>query len=155
MLQEPMLELPIILQVATELTCIDFSGNPMSSLPENCKKNAANMITLLKTLLSIRKTHEIRADYHWDSDTLSFLLERSDACILQATLQNLRLSQHPNQILCHNLVILDLSHNCIDHISQELLRLSALKSISLAHNVIQICKLQDVSLSCIHVLQRF
>ena len=155
MLQEPMLELPIILQVNTELTCIDFSGNPMSSLPENCKKNAANMITLLKTLLSIRKTHEIRADYHWDSDTLSFLLERSDGCILQATLQNLRLSQHPNQILCHDLVILDLSHNCIDHISQELLRLSALKSISLAHNVIQICKLQDVSLSCIHVLQRF
>ena len=37
----------------------------------------------------------------------------------------------------------------------EVLRLSALKSISLAHNVIQICKLQDVSLSCIHVLQRF
>ncbi len=146
MLHEPMLELPMVLEVAVELTCIDFTGNPMSSLPESCKKNAKNMITLLKTLHSIKQNREIKAGNLWENDTLEFLLDRSNSCIIQATLQNLGLTEHPKGIMLHDIVVLDMSHNCIDHISKDLFRLTALKSLILSHNMIQACNLDEVRL---------
>jgi Leucine-rich repeat (LRR) protein len=152
MLHEPMLELPLILEVAADLACMDFSGNPMSSLPEGCKKNAENMIMLLKTLLSIKQTREINAGSDWEKDALVFLLVRSNACITQATFHNLGLTQHPKDIFLHDVVVLDLSYNCIDHISKELFRLSALKSLSLSHNIIKACNLDEVSLNCLLAL---
>jgi hypothetical protein len=120
MLTEPILELPTILEAAKDLRCIDFTGNPMSSLPESCKKNAAIMLELLKTLQSILSTREIMAECDWESDVLAFLLTRSEACILKATIQNLGLTQHPKDIMLHDVVVLDLSRNKIDRISKEL-----------------------------------
>jgi len=146
LLDQPMLELPIILEVAKDLRCIDFSGNPMTFLPENCKKNAANMLVLLETLLLVVRTREITAVHGWDSDTLSFLLSRSDACILRATLQNVGLIQHPQELMLHDIVVLDLSSNCIETISKQLSHLTALKSLNLSKNVISVCKEADVSL---------
>jgi Leucine-rich repeat (LRR) protein len=154
MLQEPMLELPIILEIAKDLRCIDFTGNPMSLLPKSCKNNAPNMLELLKTLLSIKTTGEIMADHFWESDTLGFLLTKSAGCLLIATFQNLGLLQHPKDIMMHDVVVLDLSRNCIDHISTELSQLSALKSLSLSNNVIKACKLEDVSLSGLMLILR-
>lgn len=148
MLKEPILELPTILEAAKDLRCIDFTGNPMSSLPESCKKNAAVMLELLKNLHSILRTREIMAECDWESDILAFLLTRSEACILKATIQNLGLTQHPKDIMLHDVVVLDLSRNKIDRISKELYQLSNLKSLSLAHNVITSCTLDDVSCSC-------
>jgi hypothetical protein len=151
MLQEPILELPIILEVAKDLRCIDFTGNPMSLLPEHCRKSAANMLDLLKILLSITRTREIVADCVWESDTLVFLLTKSDSCIQKATLQNLRLFQHPKDIMLHDVVVLDLSYNNINLIAKELSQLTALKSLNLSHNVITTCKFDDVSLDSLNV----
>ena len=103
------------------------------------------MIMLLKNLISIKQTGKIRADKLWGNDIIAFLLFRSNACILQATLQNLGLTQHPKDILLHNVVVLDLSYNCIDCISRELLRLTALKSLNLSHNIIKAFDLDEVS----------
>ena len=146
-LHQPILELPAILENAKDLRCIDFSGNPMTFLPETCKKNAANMLILLRTLLSIVRTREVSADQDWDSVTLSFLLTRSDACILRATLQNVGLVQHPKELMLHDIVELDLSRNRIETISKELSQLTTLKSLNLSHNAIAVCKHDDVSLS--------
>jgi Leucine-rich repeat (LRR) protein len=145
-LQEPMLELPIILEAAKELRCIDFTDNPMSLLPESCKKNPTNMLALLTILLSITKTREISAQCAWESDTLEFLLTRSGSCITNASFQNLGLIDFPRDIILHDVVLLDLSHNRIKQISAQLSRLSALKSLILSHNDITTCKLEDVSL---------
>lgn len=146
LLQEPMLELPTILEVAKDLRCFDFSDNPMLLLPENCQKNATNMLQLLKILLSITKTREISAQCAWESDTLEFLLTRSGSCIKNASFQNLGLIHYPRDIFLHDIVVLNLSHNSINQISAQLSRLSALKSLILSHNAITTCKLEDVSL---------
>jgi Leucine-rich repeat (LRR) protein len=146
LLQEPMLELPIILEVAKNLRCFDFSDNPMSLLPESCQKNATNMLQLLNILLSITKTREISAQCAWESDTLEFLLTRSGSCIKNASFQNLGLIHYPRDIVLHDVVVLNLSHNRINQISAQLSRLSALKSLILSHNAITTCKLEDVSL---------
>jgi len=146
LLQEPMLELPIILEVAKNLRCFDFSDNPMSLLPESCQKNATNMLQLLNILLSITKTREISAQCAWESDTLEYLLTRSGSCIKNASFQNLGLIHYPRDIVLHDVVVLNLSHNRINQISAQLSRLSALKSLILSHNAITTCKLEDVSL---------
>jgi Leucine-rich repeat (LRR) protein len=126
---------------------LDFTGNPMSLLPETCRKDAASMLTLLKMRLSIIRTHEIVAEHCWDRDTLDFLLSRSDSCIVTATFQNLGLFQHPMAIFLHvHVVVLDMSNNCIETISRNLSDLASLKSLNLSHNLIRECHVDDVGL---------